>query len=111
MSIPNQDTQPESSTISKQALSSTPTLSCSTKPSPTSSKRWRKPISVRDFIGQINQVSTMILNNEIDIDAANSYCRLTRSFAQLITTETVKARFLKRQPDLTLENDVFEESK
>lgn len=88
---------------------STPTLSASTKPSPNSSRRWRKPMTIKDFVGQINQVSTMILNNEIDIDVANSYCRLSRSFAQLITTETVKARFLKRQPDTTLADDVFED--
>lgn len=111
MDIENRDGRPAPSTMNGQESNSREILSGSTKPSPILSKRWRKPTTVKDFVGQINQVSTMILNNEIDIDVANSYCRLTRSFAQLITTETVKARFLKRQPDLTLVDDVFEEDK
>lgn len=98
-----------SNTTSKAGPNSIPTSSSSIKPLPISSRTWRRPISVKEFASQINAVSTMILNRQIDIDTANVYTRLTRNFAQLMTTETVKARFLKRQPDLGLDGNVFEE--
>lgn len=97
-----------SSTNSKPATSSTPTSSSSTKQSDGSIKRWKKPQTIKQFAAQINQVATMILNEEIPIETAYAYSRLTRNFAHIITTETAKNRFLKKQTDLELEEDIFE---
>lgn len=110
MQTQTQDYKQESSTTLKQPERQAQISSPSTRRSQNLSRRWRKPANVKDFVAQINQVSTMILNNELDLDTANAYSRLTRNFAQLMTTETVKARFLKRQPDLNLSGDVFEDN-
>jgi hypothetical protein len=51
----------------------------------------------------------MLLNGEIDLETARAYSGLARTMAQTVTAELMRARFLQRQPDLTVEGAVFED--
>jgi hypothetical protein len=61
------------------------------------------PQTVREFAGQVNSVATSVLNEEIDIDQARTYASLARVISQTVSAEVTRARFLKQEPDLTLE--------
>lgn len=61
------------------------------------------PQTVREFAGQVNSVATSVLNEEMDIDQARVYASLARVISQTVSAEVTRARFLKQEPDLTLE--------
>lgn len=82
---------------------STPTSSSSDAPSSDSNKCWRKPKTIKEFASQANAIATMILNGEIDMDKARNYASLARVVAQATSIEVTRARFLKEEPDLSLE--------
>lgn len=87
-----------------EAINSSTTTSISSEPpSSDSNRRWRKPKTVREFAAQANDVATMILNGEIDMEQARGYASLARVVAQAASVEVTRARFLKREPDLSLE--------
>ena len=83
---------------------SSPTSGTSGSPSSASKERWRKPRTVKQFAGQINDVATRVLNGEIDMEQARVYSGLVRTVAQSISLEVSKARFLQEAPDLRLDD-------
>lgn len=87
---------------SMSTSTSTPTSSSSEEPSRDSKRRWQKPMNVRQFAAQANEVATMILNGEIDLDIAQKYASLARVVAASVSVEVTRSRFLKQEPDLSL---------
>lgn len=75
--------------------------------SKSSTKRWRVPKNVRELAAQANEVATMFLNGDLEIDTARTYSTIARVVAQAASTEVARSRFLKERPDLSLtyEND------
>lgn len=88
---------------------SAPTANGSASSSPTSessarrSGGWTKPRNVKQFAGQVNEIATMVLNGEIDIETARAYSSLARTVAQSVSLEVTRSRFLKEVPDLRLD--------
>lgn len=88
-----------------------PTVSASERPSPTSvtsaapsrpsTKLWRTPRNVREFASQANEVASMVLNGDMDVNVARIYSGLARTVAQAMSTEVSRARFLSELPDLS----------
>lgn len=68
-----------------------------------SSRHWQKPRDAKAFAVQANEVATMILNGEIDLDRARAYSGVARTMAQVLSAEVYRARFLQREPNLSLE--------
>jgi len=66
-------------------------------------RRWRTPSNVRELAGQANQVATLMLNGQIDIEVARSYGALVRGIAQMMSIEVTRARFVRTEPILTFE--------
>jgi hypothetical protein len=58
---------------------------------------------VRELAGQANQVATLMLNGQIDMELARSYGALVRGIAQMMSIEVTRARFVKTEPILTFE--------
>lgn len=83
--------------------SSTPISVPSETPASSSKKPWQKPRNVREFAAQANEVATRVLNGEIDLETARNYASLARVVAQSASVEVTRARFLKKEPDLSLE--------
>jgi hypothetical protein len=83
--------------------SSIPMSTPSGKPSRPSNKRWRKPRNVREFAAQANEIATLLLNDEIDIEKARGYASLARVVTQAASVEVTRSRFLRTAPDLSLE--------
>ena len=54
-------------------------------------------------------MATMLLNGEIDLDTARSYSGIARTVAQAAAQETMRARVLQIEPDLTFDDDVYGE--
>ncbi len=52
----------------------------------------------------------MVLNGELDLDTARLYSSVARTVAQAMSTEVSRARFVQQMPDLSLDDDPFEES-
>lgn len=94
---------PDAAAGSGSTSTSRQTSSSSGEPSSGSKSAWHKPRTVREFAAQANQVATMILNGQIDMDVAKGYATLARVVAQSASIEVTRARFLKREPDLSLE--------
>lgn len=88
-----------SATTGSESVGSSPTLGPSGRPSP----RWKTPRTAREFAAQANQVATMILNGEIDLDTARVYVSAGRTSAQMLTAEVQRSRFLQSEPNLSLE--------
>jgi hypothetical protein len=76
----------------------------SAEPSIVSIKQWPTPKNVRGFASQVNQVATMVLNGDIDLNNARLYSGLVRTVAQAMSTEVSRARFLSQIPDLSFED-------
>lgn len=70
-------------------------------PSRPSTKHWRTPVNVREFASQANEVASMVLNGEMDVNVARIYSGLARTVAQAMSTEVSRARFLSQLPDLS----------
>lgn len=85
------------------ATPSTPMSMPSEEQSSTSNKRYRKPRTIREFAAQANEIATLVLNGEIDLETARNYASLARVVSQTASIEVTRARFLKREPDLSLE--------
>lgn len=81
----------------------TPTSGPSDKPSAGSKTRWRKPRNIREFAAQTNDIATQVLNGEIDMETARLFASLGRVVAQAASLEIARGRFLKSEPDLSLE--------
>lgn len=91
--------------------SESPSSKTSDAPSSGSTRRWRSPANARQFAAQANRVATMVLNGEMDGDTARLYSAVARTVAQALSTEVSRARFLAKEPDLTLEDgDVWEDA-
>lgn len=71
---------------------------------PSSGSTWSQPKDIKQLAAQANKVATMLLNNNIDLEVARSYSAIIRTVAQAVTAETQRARFLKTQPDLSLDD-------
>ena len=84
------------------------TSNASGAPSGGSTRRWRKPTSVKEFAAQANAVATLLLNGELDVEIARAYSGIARTVAAAISNETSRARFAKTAPDLSLGDDVYE---
>ena len=93
------------------AGSSPPTSTSSAGPTSGSNKRWRRPTSARQLASQATAVATKLLNGELDLETARAYGTMTRSIAQMLSVEVTKARFLDREPDMGLGEEVYEEDK
>jgi len=74
-------------------------------PSNGLSKHWRKPRDAKTFAAQANEVATMILNGEINLDVARTYSGVARTMAQVLSAEVYRARFLQQEPNLSLEEE------
>jgi hypothetical protein len=73
--------------------------------------RWRTPRNAREFAAQANRVATMVLNGEIDPEAARLYSGVARTMVQALSSEVTRARFVKEEPDLALdESEMFEDA-
>jgi hypothetical protein len=97
------------STELEEENESTQTSKNSDAPTSGSNKRWRAPRTVKEFAAQVNQVATMVLNQEIDEDVAKLYASNARVVAQAISSEVTRARFVREEPNLSLEADTFED--
>lgn len=84
------------------ALLESPTSMPFEMPRSASSKHWPTPTNVRELAGQANQVATLVLNGEMDIERARIYGALVRGIAQMMSIEVTRARFLRTEPILTL---------
>lgn len=82
------------------SASEPPTSKTSGGPSRASTRQYRQPKNVREFAAQANLVATAILNGQIDLDTARAYSAVARTVAQAVTSEVVRARFLRAAPDL-----------
>jgi hypothetical protein len=81
----------------------------SDEPADDSNKHWRTPKTVREFAAQVNHVATMVLNDEIDPDKARIYNSSARVVAQSLSSDVTRSRFLKEEPNMSLDEDVFED--
>lgn len=90
-------------TAPEPGTQSTPMSTPSEQPLSSLSKPWRKPKTIREFAAQANAIATMVLNGEIDIETARNYASLARVVSQTASIEVTRARFLKREPNLSLE--------
>lgn len=77
----------------------------SEKPSNGSNKFWQKPNNIKEFAAQANKVATMVLNGEIDLESARLFASLGRVVTQATSLEVTRGRFLKEEPNLSLEED------
>jgi Zn-dependent peptidase ImmA (M78 family) len=66
-------------------------------------QQYQSPRTVREFAAQCNDVATKVLNDEIDVDKARLYASVARVVAQAVSSEVTRARFVKEEPDLSLE--------
>lgn len=80
----------------------------STAPSSDLKKRWRTPKNVRELATQINQVATLVLNDQIDLEHARAFGALTRNVAQLISTEFQRARSKQQVVDTNFCEDYLD---
>lgn len=98
-SVPSGSTQAR-----KGPVSVSPTSRDSALPLGVSKKLWRTPLNVREFASQANQVATMVLNGDLDINTARIYSGIARTVAQAMSTEVSRARFLSELPNLSFED-------
>lgn len=75
----------------------------SEKLSKDSKKRWRTPRDARELAQQANEVATMILNQEIDLEVATKYTAAARTTSQLLSIEVYRARVEKTKANISLE--------
>jgi hypothetical protein len=86
------------------STSSSPKMSKPSEgPSKPSKRRWQRPKNVKEFAAQANEIATLVLNGEIDMETARGYASLARVVTQSVSIEVNRARLLKREPDLSLE--------
>lgn len=91
--------------IASGSVGTTPTSPPSGQPSNGSNKQWRKPRDAKSFAAQANEVATMILNGEMELDTARVYSGVARTMAQVLSAEVYRARFLQQEPNLSLEDE------
>jgi hypothetical protein len=90
--------------VAADSISLSPPMSKpSESPSRPSKRRWHKPKNVKEFAAQANEIATLVLNGEIDMETARGYASLARVVTQSVSIEVNRARILKREPDLSLE--------
>jgi hypothetical protein len=90
--------------VAAASISLSPPMSKpSGEPSRPSKRRWHKPKNVKEFAAQANEIATLVLNGEIDMETARGYASLARVVTQSVSIEVNRARLLKREPDLSLE--------
>ena len=71
--------------------------------SSTSKQHWPMPRNVRQFAAQANAIATMLLNDQIDVMVAKTYAGIARVVTQAASIEVARSRFLKEEPDLSLD--------
>jgi hypothetical protein len=107
---PTENGATPSSTDTRNASESESLTSVNSAPrASVSNRHWQKPRNVRQFVSQVNDIATAILNGDLtdeQLERVRIYAGLTRVVAQGMTTEVQRARFLKAAPDLTFEDDV-----
>lgn len=54
---------------------------------------------------QANEVATCVLNGEIEMEVARVYYGVARTMAQVLSAEVYRARYLRQEPNLSLEDD------
>lgn len=86
-----------------------PNSKTSDERSSDSKRRWKQPRNAREFAAQANAVATMVLNGEMNLDAARTYSSVARTVAQALSSEVSRSRFLQAEPSLELPGEVFEE--
>lgn len=87
---------------------SPPTSEHSTPRSLGSKRHYERPRTVRALAAQVADLATAVLNGEVEgdaLEAARVYASLTRTTAQLVSAEVTRARFLRMEPNLSLEGD------
>lgn len=84
-------------------FSSQPQSTRSASPLSDLSGSWVRPKSVKQFTAQVNAVSTMLLNGNLDLETARAYGSLARTTAQAIGSELMAARMRNEKPDLEFE--------
>lgn len=60
---------------------------------------------MKELACQANEVTTMLLNGDIELERARAYSAMVRGVGQLIAAEIARARAGRREPDLRLERD------
>lgn len=50
-------------------------------------------------------MATLVLRGEVDMDAGRLYASLARTVAQALSVEVTHARFLRMEPDLSLDDE------
>lgn len=104
---------------SAPAANSEPSTELSTSTSTTTSrpsgkrrggskKQWHKPTNAKELAAQINQVATMVLNGEIDLEVVKPYSTLIRGEVQVLSVQVTQARFARTVPELDLDLEVFD---
>ena len=94
-----------SATTASDEAGTTQTSPPSDEPSGDSTPPWRRPRNAKALAAQVNRVMTMVLNGQIDPDAARLYSGLGRTLAQVLSAEVYQARFMSRAADLSLDDD------
>jgi hypothetical protein len=96
--------EPESNTAGRTALAPDlpATSSTSGEPLKVSKKNYETPTNARELAVQANQIATMILNGEINLDIAAKYSSIIRATSQLLSLEVAKARMDREKIDLNL---------
>lgn len=82
---------------------SPPNSAPSDEQSSDSKKFWPTPTNVGEFASQANKLATMVLNGHVDPEVARTYATLARVVAQAASISVSRSRFLKTEPDLSLE--------
>jgi hypothetical protein len=95
--------------VSKRGARSRRTSTGSGGSASGSKLRWKQPRTVKQFASQAAAVGTLLLNGKLDIEVAKSYSAIARTVAQAVTADVNRARFVRAAPDLTFDQDVFEE--
>jgi hypothetical protein len=78
----------------------------SSKPSTSSTRDYVQPSSVRALTAQVLKIATKVANGTAspeELDEYRLYAALTRTAAQLISTDVQRARFLGEAPNLDLD--------
>lgn len=71
-----------------------------------SKQQYRRPKDARAFAAQVNDVTTKFLNGELEIETVRAYASLARVVSQTLSVQVTHSRFVKQEPNLSLEPDV-----
>jgi hypothetical protein len=98
-----------STTGRSESASESPNSTPSEPPSRGSKRRWRTPATAMEFASQARRVMTMYLNGEMSREETQTYSAVARTVAQALSTEVTRARAERQIPELTFDDEQFEE--